>query len=304
MASFLIKVTGQLINLLALFSTKRAGLVAFKLFATTKSPEPQSEKERALFAAAQATMRRAKYTPLLLFGFEVATHVFEPTSRPSGKTILLVHGWASRIDYLVGLVSPLLAAGHRVVGLDLPGHGRSSGRILTIPLAIEAIDAANRQHGPFDAAIGHSFGGFALVNAVAGGIVDVPAFRPGHLSLIASPATAEAIFAGYSRMMGFSKRARHGLGEAVASITGRPIEAFSAARMLSELPIPTLVIHAEDDKEVHHKAARLYDGAGPHVRLVWLNGLGHRRIATAPETADVILSELSPSVHVLSPELV
>ncbi|RUY19895.1 alpha/beta hydrolase, partial [Mesorhizobium sp. M7A.F.Ca.CA.004.12.1.1] len=42
--------------------------------------------------------------------------------------------------------------------------------------------------------------------------------------------------------------------------------------------VPTLVIHAQDDREVSADHARRYAGAGGHVRLYWADGLGHRRI--------------------------
>ncbi|TIX33931.1 MAG: alpha/beta hydrolase, partial [Mesorhizobium sp.] len=42
--------------------------------------------------------------------------------------------------------------------------------------------------------------------------------------------------------------------------------------------VPTLVIHAPDDREVSADHATRYAGAGDHVSLHWADGLGHRRI--------------------------
>ncbi|TIW71391.1 MAG: alpha/beta hydrolase, partial [Mesorhizobium sp.] len=53
---------------------------------------------------------------------------------------------------------------------------------------------------------------------------------------------------------------------------------FTGDRQLAEAPVPTLIIHAPDDREVHADHARRYAGAGEHVHLHWADGLGHRRI--------------------------
>ena len=79
------------------------------------------------------------------------------------------------------------------------------------------------------------------------------------------------------------------MDEEVQRIAGQPIAFFSAGGMLAQkTDLPVLVLHAEDDKEVSARAARLYAEAGPHVRLEWMNGLGHRRIVNSPQTIDAI----------------
>ena len=48
------------------------------------------------------------------------------------------------------------------------------------------------------------------------------------------------------------------------------------------MPLPALVIHAPDDREVSTDHALRYAKAGDHVRLHWVEGLGHRRILSDP----------------------
>jgi pimeloyl-ACP methyl ester carboxylesterase len=200
-----------------------------------------------------------------------------------------VHGWGSRIDYMQGLIRGLRQTGATVVGLDLPGHGGSTGRRLTVPIGIDAIDAAWRQYGHFDAVVGHSFGGFVAAMSAAGSSDWLTRRTPDKLVLIAAPVAAEHVFSNFSGAMGFTRRVHSALDREVKRIAGQPIAFFSAGRMLASVPqLPVLVLHAEEDKEVSSRAARLYAGAGPHVRLEWLNGLGHRRIVNSPATIDAI----------------
>jgi pimeloyl-ACP methyl ester carboxylesterase len=289
MTSYLHKVAGQAINLTGVVSMRLAGRIAFRLFSSTGPAEPRSEKERKLLAMSRNAMREAENVMLPIHAGMVAAHRFAPIGEPNGKTHLVVHGWGSRTDYMQGLIRGLRQTGAAVVGLDLPGHGGSTGRYLTVPLAIEAIDAAWRQFGPFDAVVGHSFGGFVSAMSASGSEDWMRRRTPDKLVLIGSPVAAEHVFSQFSGHMGFTRKVTRALDEEVQRIAGQPIAFFSAGRMLARQPdLPVLVLHAEDDKEVSARAARLYAEAGPHVRLEWLNGLGHRRIVNSPETIGAI----------------
>ncbi|MDB5550546.1 MAG: hydrolase [Rhizobium sp.] len=289
MQSYLHKVAGQAINLTGVVAPRLAGRIAFSLFSSTSSPEPRNEKERKLLGMSRAAMREAELLMLPVPAGMVATHRFDPIGEASGKTYLVVHGWGSRVDYLQGLIRGLRQTGAVVVGLDLPGHGGSTGRRLTVPIGIDAIDAAWRQYGHFDAVIGHSFGGFVSAMSASGPADWLTRRTPDKLVLIAAPVAAEHVFSNFSDAMGFTRRVDSAMDGEVKRIAGQPIAFFSAGRMLESVPqLPVLVLHADEDKEVSSRAARAYAGAGRHVRLEWLNGLGHRRIVNSPDTIDAI----------------
>jgi pimeloyl-ACP methyl ester carboxylesterase len=187
------------------------------------------------------------------------------------------------------LVSGLRQTGAEVVGLDLPGHGGSTGRVLTVPLAIDAIHAAWRQFGTFDAMIGHSFGGFVSAMVASGPLDWVVRRTPAKLVLIAAPVAAKHIFDGYADAMGFAGRVHRALEDQVHAVAGRPVEFFAADAMLAALPgLPVLVLHAGDDKEVSAEAAQRFAAAGSQVQLQWMNGLGHRRIVNSPAVIEAI----------------
>lgn len=66
-----------------------------------------------------------------------------------GLPIVLLHGWADSFFGLLGLVEPLIAAGHDVVVPSLPGYGFSGQpeEKLTVPKVAEIVDAAVGQLG-------------------------------------------------------------------------------------------------------------------------------------------------------------
>jgi pimeloyl-ACP methyl ester carboxylesterase len=209
----------------------------------------------------------------------VMVHEFRPEpGRMAAGTVLVIHGWRSRTEYMRTLIEGYRDAGYKVVSLDLPGHGQSQGRRLTLVSAVEAAWLAGEWFGPFAAIVGHSFGGAVAANAVVGSVKNIPPLAAGRLVLIAAPSSLPAIFNDFSRMLSVGPRSQAAMADRVERIAGRPLHEFVGDRQLARTPVPTLVIHAPDDREVSADHARLYADAGDHVRLYWADGLGHRRI--------------------------
>lgn len=293
MASFGVKVIRAALGVLQTVSPEMAGRFAFRLFATTPSRRPKHAKERALLAASTGWMGQAERVELTFAGGRAVAHRFAARPCvPFRGRVLVAHGWGARADYLSTLTAGLAAAGHEVVALDLPGHGRSPGRTLTMPMAVKAIDAAWRRFGGFDFYCGHSFGGAALACAAAGIMPAVPAHRPQRLVTIGSPSEMAWLFRDLGRLLWLSPAAQAALEAHVEHIAGTRLENFDAATAMASLRLPMLVIHAEDDKEVAADHARRYAAAGPHVTLHWANGFGHRRIVSADPVIDRIVAFL------------
>ncbi|MBD9372223.1 alpha/beta fold hydrolase [Rhizobium sp. ARZ01] len=289
MASFALKVIRRALGATAAVSPEAAGRIAFRIFTTTPSRRPAHEKERVLLAQSQGWMRQAERVPLTFAGGRAMAHCFRARACESFKgRVLVVHGWGSRTDYLSALTSGLVAAGHEVVALDLPGHGASPGRTLTLPMAVQAIDAAWLRVGGFDYFCGHSFGGAALGCAAMGLIPSVPAHMPRRLVSIGSPSEMTWLFKGLGKMLALGALAQQAFEERIEAIAGVPLSTFDAARSARSLQVPMLVIHAEDDKEVPASHARRYGEAGPNVTVHWANGYGHRRIVSAEPVIDRI----------------
>ena len=266
MADRMMKLTGQALNLIGHVSPRTAGKLAFDLFCRTDSRKPKSDKEKKLFESSLAKMHEAQLDILPVPGGQVATFVFPPTAAPVPQKVLVVHGWGSRIQYVQNLISAVRATGATVVGLDFPGHGHSTGRSLSVPKALQAIHTAWDRHGPFDAMIGHSFGGYNLVMAAYGAMDTVPAHLPQKLVIIASPHRADSMFKFFGRALGLSEKVQQEMNLEVERISGRSLEQFNAARMLADIKVRALVLHAEDDKEVSAESAKRY-AAGRTARI-------------------------------------
>lgn len=282
-----LKMIGRGINLVGRVSPRLAGRLAFTLFTRTRNPEPQTEKERALFAESAPRMAEARREMVDVDGRQVAVHVFSPIGPGNGRRVMFTHGWGSRIALTQGLVTGLREAGFAVYAVDLPGHGDSPGRSLHAGIAIATLATVFDRFGPFDAMIGHSFGGYMTVLA-AHGALDGKPLSPPRIVLIASPADVRRVLRYFSKGLGLRDGVSSALTAELERATGRPVEASFAPKYLAASGVPTLVLHAQEDKEVGADAARAYAEAGPNVTLTWLDGLGHRRIVNSPEAIEAI----------------
>jgi pimeloyl-ACP methyl ester carboxylesterase len=289
MANFVAKVTRIGFSALESISPMLAGKAAFRLFCRTPSARPNGEKARAAHAAGRRKLAGAETFPLRITGGRRA-HAYRVNGGAVGirQRYLVTHGWGSGIAYIADLVTALAATGAEVIAIDFPGHGRAGGRFLHMGLAVRAIRAAEERFGPFDAAIGHSFGGAALMVAAAGMLPDVTAVLPRKLVLIGSPSEMHWLFKGFGKMLGLGKAAQSVLEHEVHRVTRRRLEDFDAGKAAGTIRCSVLVVHAEDDKEVSASHARRYAASGEAVRVHWANGFGHRRIVSAAPVIDAI----------------
>jgi len=279
MASFGLKVIRGMFGLAERLAPRLAGRAAFELFCRTPNANVLSEGERRAVDRAADFMAEARHHRLKTRTGCVMAHEFRPEpGRAVAGTVLVIHGWRSRTEYMRTLIEAHRAAGYKVVSLDLPGHGQSLGRRLTLVSAVDAARVAGEWFGPFAAVVGHSFGGAVAANAVVGSVSNIPPLAAGRLVLIAAPSSLPAIFADFSRMLNVGPRSQLAMADRVERIAGRPLHEFTGQRQLAGTKLPTLVIHSPDDREVSAEHARLYASAGDHVRLYWAERLGHRRI--------------------------
>lgn len=269
--------------------------LAFRVF--TRIPRPRVSKPN------HGMPDHMRPVMLQTAGGPVATWSLEADA-PAGRKALLVHGWNSQSRHMLSLAKALNDAGVDTVLLDLPGHGASHGRHLHLGKGIEAVDAAWRHHGPFDAFVGHSFGGAIALNAALGTSMCVPARRSDKLVLIAAPNSLPAIFRGFGRTVGLPSPAQTALERKVLTLLGQSLDLMVASEQLKTYTRPVLVLHDMDDRDVLYADALRMARAGSHVKLLTTSGLGHRRLLKSAEIHAAILDHLAgPSIAVEEPVL-
>lgn len=284
MSSFMVKVIRSAFGVGEHLAPALTGRLAFEVFCRTPNPRSLSAGEERAISRAVRFMAESRRHCLTTQSGRVTLFEFRPPAgtRPLG-TVLVLHGWRSRTEHMKPLIEGFRSAGYRVASLDLPGHGQSSGRRLNMALAVEAAHVASEWFGPFAAVVGHSFGGAVAVNAAVGSIRGFPPLATERLVLISAPSSMPAIFEDFGRFLNLGPRSQIAVAAQVERVTGRSLEEFVGSAQLAAIPVPALVIHAPDDREVSPDDARDFAGAGDHVRLYWARGLGHRRILADPE---------------------
>ncbi len=213
----------------------------------------------------------------------VQSYLWRTTKSARRGRVLLVHGWTAESVVMALFVKPLRDAGFDVVAVDLPAHGRSSGRMLNMPIGALAILAVADALGPFTGMVTHSFGGAVAALAVEGGSPIHRKTSVDKLVLIASPHSISKAARDFGAGFDFSDAMQRRLGDEVTRAAGRPIEAINIGDMLGGVARPVLVVHDTDDERVpFSEAEALVAGARGHAKLMSTKGLGHERIVVMP----------------------
>jgi pimeloyl-ACP methyl ester carboxylesterase len=285
MASFALTMTRGLFGMADAIAPSLAGRIAFELFCRTSDPAKVTPAEKRLLDNARPFMAKARHHRLAVGKLCVSAFDFRPPSGRYTRTVLIIHGWRSRTEHMRHLIDAFRNAGARVISIDLPGHGSSTGRRLHMANAVAAAQAADMWFGPFEAVVGHSFGGAVAMNAVAGSVEGISPVRAERMVVIAAPSSMPVVFEDFGKFLNLGPRSQTVIAGIVERIAGRPLSSFVGRDQLEANPVETLVIHAADDKEVSPEHARMLATAGSHVELRWANGLGHRRIIADPSVA-------------------
>ena len=249
-------------KILQFFSKDMATLYVAKLFST---PVKIAAPEREL------TMRNsAKKEILKIPGCKAEVQMY--IYGYSKKKVLLVHGWAGRGTQLFQIADKILENRMMVVSFDGPAHGLSSGKRTNMIEFLETIREVNKKYGPFDAAIGHSFGGMSLINAVADGL------NVEKLVTIGTDNSIPQIFNYLVKKMELKPVISKKLAKLSETKFNTEIDSLSSEHKAAKITIPTLVIHDSNDKYVNVSSAVSIRQNLKNGELLITNGLGHHKI--------------------------
>jgi pimeloyl-ACP methyl ester carboxylesterase len=208
--------------------------------------------------------------------FEVEGHSIATYWSGEGKVVLLVHGWEGRGSQMGAFVQPLVDAGFCAVALDLPAHGGSSGEMTDGFTCGRVVAALSKEIGGVHGVVGHSFGGTAVLLAMAGGL------EVERAVLISPGVKGDTFFTGYARIVGLPDRGTAELRRVIMARYGHEnwgvFTTENLGDVLGRQAGAALVVHDVDDREVAHgesvELARRTRGA----RMLSTRGAGHRRI--------------------------
>ncbi len=190
----------------------------------------------------------------------------------SKKKVLIVHGWSGRGTQLYQLADKILENQMMVISFDAPAHGLSTGKTTLMNEFIETIQHLDSKFGPFDAAIGHSFGGMSLLNAVASGL------KIKKLVTIGTDDSVTEIMKEIVKKIELKPIITTKLKNLYKNKYGIDIQSFSSHLAAKKVSIPTLVIHDSEDKYVPVSSAFAIRQNLEKGELLITNGLGHHKI--------------------------
>jgi pimeloyl-ACP methyl ester carboxylesterase len=194
-----------------------------------------------------------------------------------GRAVLLVHGWEDDNALWGPLIDQLQANGRAVVVMDLPGHGFSPAEMQGPEAAGLAVKAVAEALSPIDAVVCHSFGCVVLTSALDGGMAadravliasPIPKNRHGAMKRLQAQGAPPEVL----------ERAVDMISDPAVAPPAYDVEA-AAARMTAK----GLMIHSLDDDDCPPENSRGLADAWPDSEVMWVDGLGHRRVAQERE---------------------
>ena len=236
--------------------------IAFRLFFTPMR-YPTPERELPLPEKAN------KFTEIIN-GKRTQFYSWGDTTKPLA---IIVHGWMGRASQFYKLVDAFLAKDYHVVGFDGPAHGASAGRSTNILEFAEAIKIISEKYGPIHCAIGHSFGGITILNALEQGTPIE------NVILIATPTIGGDIIKQFEEKINASPATGKRFLKEIQKRYGIAFEYMSASEIIKRVqPKNLLLVHDENDRDVPIEHARLMKELFPEAHTIFTEGLGHTRI--------------------------
>ncbi|WP_196886731.1 alpha/beta fold hydrolase [Aureivirga sp. CE67] len=247
---------------LQFISTKAAVNFAIKIFFTPiRFKTPDREK----------MMRKsAKMETIMVPGLNKEVAVY--TYGYSKKRALLVHGWSGRGTQLYAVADKLLEKGYMVYTFDAPAHGKSPGKSTMMKEFIDVIAFMKQKFGPFDAAVGHSLGGMALLNNVKQGL------NIKKLVTVGSGDVISDIIEMFIDKLKLKKKIAPLMKKAIDKKFNLNLDDFSSSVSAKSVKIPTLVVHDTEDNDVPVSCAHSIRQNLENGELLITNNLGHRKI--------------------------
>ena len=255
-----LKTVGQCLNLYARLSPKKAGVLGLNLFCLPFSKKLKPYQREFLLDAA--------YKKLNFNGKQIQIYKWGNGSRK----VLLVHGWASHSFRWENYIEELIYKDFSIYAFDAPGHGKSQGKMLTLPMYSEIIHKIVQDIGEIQSIIGHSLGGYAIINWLH----HHPQNNDLKTVIMAAPGEVSDFMTMYKQQLGLSVHTSKSIDlEFVQRINKKPSD-FSASLLAKDFHYPCLIIHDEEDHDTSVEYSKKLHQVWKDSELHLTQGLGHR----------------------------
>ncbi|MDR9401261.1 MAG: alpha/beta fold hydrolase [Psychroflexus sp.] len=254
------KLLGLWLNLVYLFSSKKAINLLYKLFVKPRKGKLKEEDLTEFLINAQKETIQVGSNHIMLYRW-----------KNSGPRILLVHGWESNAKRWEETVNRLSSKGYEIMALDAPAHGLSKGEVLHVPLYAECINKIQEKY-PASIAIGHSAGGMSLIYHNYA-YTNSPSFE--KLIILGAPSEMTEIINDMAKTLAIRKSFIKDLDLFFKNKFGFYFHEFSIAKFAGQIEAKTLVIHDKYDRIISYSSAKAISKNLKNGRLKSTKGLGH-----------------------------
>jgi pimeloyl-ACP methyl ester carboxylesterase len=188
------------------------------------------------------------------------------------KKVLLVHGWSGRSTQLFMIAHTLLEKGYMVISFDGPSHGKSPGKQTNMVEFLETISSIYNDFGPFEAAVGHSFGSMGILNASAKEEI----FK--CIVTVGSGDKVSDILTNFTHSLGLKPIISEKMQAYFRKKWNLNVDHFASSTAAKKVDIPTLIVHDVLDGDVPVSCAINIRQNLQNGSLYITKGLGHTKI--------------------------
>ncbi|MCF7561102.1 alpha/beta hydrolase [Sabulilitoribacter multivorans] len=259
MSTYLTKIIGSSINLIAHISPSYAAKLAVLLFSMPRKAKLNDEAKVYLNTAKQEDLDYEK--------FKIKTYQWV------GKkdTILLIHGWDSNAFRWKDLIDILKHEDYNIICIDAPAHGASGSKIFNAPLYSECINVVVNRFNP-SIIIGHSVGGTAAV--IAQKNHNLTSIK--KLILLGAPSNLAISVQNYVKMMGYTTKVSKAINQYYLKHFNHLPEYYCPENFCKNIQAKGLIIHDKKDRIISFKEALDIHRVYKNSQLIKTMGLGHR----------------------------
>ena len=254
----IIKIIGNLINFVSIFSSKFAAHLSILLFS---KPQKGKAKNGELEYLNSAHKELVVYNDISIMTYRWAGNK---------DTILLAHGWESNTYRWKDLIEILKSHNYNIISIDAPAHGNSGGKLFNALIYSECIFTVARKFNA-NVIIGHSVGGMATVFGQFKH--NLPEIK--KLVLLGSPADFDGVFDRYSKMMGYNNKVITAMNEYVLKHYNHLPEYYSAADFSKSIKAKGLIIHDKKDRIIPFKDGLKFKQNYENSEFISTKGFGH-----------------------------